>query len=251
MPELGPGAARNKLSCGGPLSVAHGRRKWRPAVDRRALMLDIRAGVEQGVGQRDIVIAGGPMQWCFPMPHGNRRSVEVAADRGEDRGGVRTMSRPIGEEMQRRASTALFIHDHTTSEAGFVVEQPLEPLGLALLERCRKFNGKRFVAAQFAMIHAGLLFASLWIPRNRTTVFAYFAAKNRVNRNWPRPGRCRIASCLFYRRGSLCRPDGVQESVDFISETDALARKRLSGRQDLRGGGAGFARPVLHGGHIG
>jgi hypothetical protein len=120
-------------------------------------MLDIGASVELGIDQHHIVVARRPMQRRFPVPHADGRRVEIGAGRGErlhDRGGVRSVPGPIGEQMQQRPPAAFGILDHAVGEPWLGRKQPAQQLYLALLERCRDFHGKRLIASQPAGIGA-------------------------------------------------------------------------------------------------
>jgi hypothetical protein len=124
------------------------------------------------------------------VPHSFGRCVEHGAGSGErlhDRGRVRIVPGPVGEEVQQRAPAASRILDHAAREPGMDRQQPAQTLDLSLLERRREFDGDRLVIMQRAAHHGyrsplanrgrGIgvcLFARIWSSRAWTVSLNYW-----------------------------------------------------------------------------
>ena len=116
-------------------------------------MLDIGAGVEQGINQRYVVTAGCPMERRFAVPHPDRRGVEIGAGSGQqphDRIWICVVAGPVGKQVQWRAPAALRISHHAPGEARLAREQLAQPVDVAPLQRRRQLYGEQLVTLQHA-----------------------------------------------------------------------------------------------------
>jgi carbonyl reductase 1 len=128
-----------------PLRIAERRPDRRAAANGGAWMLDVGASIKQRVDELDVVVAGCPVQCGLVMPCTPHMGIQIGAgchQSGHHRGGIRPVTRSVGEMLQGRAPV-----DPGIGQLWVGGEELSEPVNVALLDSAQKIS--RHLLARF------------------------------------------------------------------------------------------------------